>query len=82
MADAAALSLPLRRAAGQPCRRSLARGAERAHRSLRGIGQPSLTTLATRIVILGIGAASLIPAARLRGLVSFGHAAFYGVSGT
>jgi branched-chain amino acid transport system permease protein len=45
------------------------------------IGQPSLTTLATRIVILGIGAASLNLLLGYGGLVSFGHAAFYGVSG-
>ena len=43
------------------------------------IGQPALTSLATRISILAIGAASLNLALGYCGLVSFGHAAWYGV---
>ena len=45
------------------------------------IGQPALTSLATRIAILAIGAASLNLALGYCGLVSFGHAAWYGVGG-
>jgi branched-chain amino acid transport system permease protein len=45
------------------------------------IGQPALTSLATRITILAIGAASLNLALGYCGLVSFGHAAWYGVGG-
>ncbi|HEY8579489.1 MAG TPA: branched-chain amino acid ABC transporter permease [Beijerinckiaceae bacterium] len=44
-------------------------------------GQPALTSLATRIVILAIGAASLNLALGYGGLVSFGHAAWYGIGG-
>lgn len=40
-----------------------------------------LTTLATRIVILGIAAASLNLLLGFGGLVSFGHAAYYGLGG-
>lgn len=46
-----------------------------------GLDNTSLTTLATRIVILAIAAASLNLALGYGGLVSFGHAAFYGVGG-
>lgn len=44
-------------------------------------GYPSLTTLTTRILILGIAALSLNLALGYGGLVSFGHAAYYGVGG-
>lgn len=44
-------------------------------------GLPWLTTLATRIVILGIAAASLNLLLGFGGLVSFGHAAYYGLGG-
>jgi branched-chain amino acid transport system permease protein len=44
-------------------------------------GQPAMTSLATRIVILAIAAASLNLALGYCGLVSFGHAAWYGVGG-
>ena len=42
-------------------------------------GQPALTSLATRMVILSIAASALNIALGMGGLVSFGHAAFYGV---
>lgn len=42
-------------------------------------GYPSLTTLATRILILAIAALSLNLLLGHGGLVSFGHAAYYGV---
>lgn len=42
-------------------------------------GQPALTSLATRITILAIAAGSLNLALGYCGLVSFGHAAWYGV---
>ncbi|MDB5569796.1 MAG: transporter permease [Hyphomicrobiales bacterium] len=42
-------------------------------------GQPALVSLATRIVILAIAAASLNLALGYGGLISFGHAAWYGV---
>ena len=45
------------------------------------IGQPALTSLATRITILAIAAASLNLALGYCGLVSFGHAAWYGIGG-
>ncbi len=45
------------------------------------IGDASITTLATRIVILSIAAASLNLALGYGGMVSFGHAAFLGVGG-
>ncbi len=44
-------------------------------------GQPAMTSLATRIVILAIAAASLNLALGYGGLVSFGHAAWYGIGG-
>jgi len=43
------------------------------------IGQPALTSLATRIIILAIAAASLNLIMGYAGLASFGHAAWYGV---
>ncbi|MBX9739969.1 MAG: branched-chain amino acid ABC transporter permease [Beijerinckiaceae bacterium] len=45
----------------------------------QALGQAALTTLATRMVILAIAASALNIALGLGGLVSFGHAAFYGV---
>ena len=47
----------------------------------QAFGQPAMTSLATRIVILAIAAASLNLALGYGGLVSFGHAAWYGVGG-
>lgn len=44
-------------------------------------GNPAITTLASRIIILAIAAAGLNLALGYGGLVSFGHAAFYGVGG-
>ena len=43
------------------------------------LGMPSLISLATRIVILAIAASSLNLALGYAGLISFGHAAWYGV---
>jgi branched-chain amino acid transport system permease protein len=45
------------------------------------LGDASITTLATRIIILAIAAASLNLALGYGGLVSFGHAAYFGVGG-
>jgi branched-chain amino acid transport system permease protein len=42
-------------------------------------GQPALVTLATRMMILGLAASALNIALGFGGLVSLGHAAFYGV---
>src|SRR5687767_5069416 len=44
-------------------------------------GHPSLTPLATRIVIPAIAAARLNLLLGFGGLVSFGHAAYYGLGG-
>lgn len=44
-------------------------------------GEPFYVTLATRIAILALAAAGLNIALGLGGLVSFGHAAFFGVGG-
>ena len=44
-------------------------------------GQPFYVTLATRIAILALAATGLNIALGLGGLVSFGHAAFFGVGG-
>lgn len=44
-------------------------------------GQPFYVTLATRIVILALAATGLNLALGLGGLVSFGHAAFFGIGG-
>jgi branched-chain amino acid transport system permease protein len=45
----------------------------------QAFGQSALTSLATRMLILAIAASALNIALGLGGLVSFGHAAFYGV---
>ncbi|MDO1584215.1 branched-chain amino acid ABC transporter permease [Rhizobium oryzicola] len=45
------------------------------------VGQPFTITLATRIAILALAATGLNIALGLGGLVSFGHAAFFGVGG-
>lgn len=45
------------------------------------LGNTAITTLATRITILAIAAASLNVALGYGGLVSFGHAAYFGVGG-
>ncbi|HMN70355.1 MAG TPA: branched-chain amino acid ABC transporter permease [Rhodoblastus sp.] len=45
------------------------------------LGQPALTPLAARILIYGIAAASLNLALGFGGMVSFGHAAFFGLGG-
>src|SRR5690606_33088760 len=44
-------------------------------------GNPFYVTLATRMAILGLAAVGLNIALGLGGLVSFGHAAFFGVGG-
>ena len=44
-------------------------------------GNPALTSLATRALIYGIAAASLNLALGYGGMVSFGHAAFFGLGG-
>jgi branched-chain amino acid transport system permease protein len=46
-----------------------------------GLGSAATLSFATRAIILGIAAASLNLALGQGGLVSFGHAAFYGVGG-
>jgi branched-chain amino acid transport system permease protein len=45
------------------------------------IGQPFYITLATRIAVLALAAVGLNVALGLGGLVSFGHAAFFGLGG-
>ena len=45
----------------------------------QAIGQPALTSLATRIVIVALAAASLNIVMGYTGLVSFGHAAYFGL---
>jgi branched-chain amino acid transport system permease protein len=45
------------------------------------LGKPFYVTLATRMAILGLAAIGLNIALGLGGLVSFGHAAFFGVGG-
>ena len=45
------------------------------------LGKPFYVTLATRMAILGLAAVGLNLALGLGGLVSFGHAAFFGVGG-
>ena len=47
----------------------------------KAIGDPALITLATRMAIYAIAAASLNLILGYGGLVSFGHAAFFGVGG-
>lgn len=44
-------------------------------------GYPALTSLATRVLIYGIAAASLNFVLGYGGMVSFGHAAFFGIGG-
>ncbi|MFC6490765.1 branched-chain amino acid ABC transporter permease [Nitratireductor sp. GCM10026969] len=44
-------------------------------------GHPAMTSLATRIIIYGIAAASLNLVLGYGGMVSFGHAAFFGIGG-
>src|SRR3546814_4446951 len=44
-------------------------------------GEPFYVTLATRIAILALAATGLNLALGLGGLVSFGHAAFFGIGG-
>ena len=44
-------------------------------------GEPFYVTLATRVAILGLAAVGLNVALGLGGLVSFGHAAFFGIGG-
>ena len=46
-----------------------------------GVGQPFYITLATRIAILALAAVGLNLVLGLGGLVSFGHAAFFGIGG-
>ncbi|MBB6180397.1 branched-chain amino acid ABC transporter permease [Pseudorhizobium flavum] len=45
------------------------------------LGQPFYVTLATRVAILALAATGLNLALGLGGLVSFGHAAFFGIGG-
>jgi branched-chain amino acid transport system permease protein len=47
----------------------------------QALGAPALVTLATRILIFAIAAGSLNLALGYGGLVSFGHAAYFGVGG-
>lgn len=47
----------------------------------RALGDPALITLATRMIIYAIAAASLNLILGYGGLVSFGHAAYFGVGG-
>ena len=47
----------------------------------QALGEPFYLTLATRIAILGLAAVGLNIALGLGGLVSFGHAAFFGIGG-
>jgi len=45
------------------------------------LGEPFYVTLATRVAILALAAVGLNIALGLGGLVSFGHAAFFGIGG-
>ena len=47
----------------------------------RALGSPDLVTLATQAVIFGLAAASLDLLIGYTGLISFGHAAFFGLGG-
>jgi branched-chain amino acid transport system permease protein len=47
----------------------------------QALGQPAMTPLATRILIYAIAAASLNLVLGFGGMVSFGHAAFFGIGG-
>jgi len=46
-----------------------------------GMGEPFYVTLATRVVVLALAATGLNLALGLGGLLSFGHAAFFGLGG-
>ncbi|WP_439628812.1 branched-chain amino acid ABC transporter permease [Shinella sp.] len=46
-----------------------------------GLGEPFYVTLATRVVVLALAATGLNLALGLGGLISFGHAAFFGLGG-
>ncbi|MGQ3038947.1 MAG: ABC transporter permease subunit, partial [Neoaquamicrobium sediminum] len=46
-----------------------------------GMGEPFYVTLATRVVVLALAAVGLNLALGLGGLLSFGHAAFFGLGG-
>ena len=48
---------------------------------VKAFGQPALVPLATRVLIYAIAAASLNLALGFGGMVSFGHAAFFGIGG-
>lgn len=48
---------------------------------VQALGQPALVPLATRVLIYAIAAASLNLALGFGGMVSFGHAAFFGIGG-
>jgi branched-chain amino acid transport system permease protein len=48
---------------------------------VKALGQPALVPLATRVLIYAIAAASLNLALGFGGMVSFGHAAFFGIGG-
>lgn len=49
--------------------------------AVNALGQPALVSLATRILIYAIAAASLNLALGFGGMISFGHAAFFGIGG-
>ena len=49
--------------------------------AFKAIGEPALVPLATRVLIYAIAAASLNLALGFGGMVSFGHAAFFGIGG-
>ncbi|MCO5089603.1 branched-chain amino acid ABC transporter permease [Bosea sp. (in: a-proteobacteria)] len=49
--------------------------------AVQALGQPALVTLATRVLIYAIAAASLNLALGYGGMISFGHAAFFGIGG-
>jgi branched-chain amino acid transport system permease protein len=49
--------------------------------AVQALGQPALVTLATRALIYAIAAASLNLVLGYGGMISFGHAAFFGIGG-
>ena len=49
--------------------------------SATALGEPFYVTLATRVVVLALAATGLNLALGLGGLISFGHAAFFGLGG-
>ncbi|CAM5763247.1 branched-chain amino acid ABC transporter permease [Bosea minatitlanensis] len=49
--------------------------------AMQALGQPALVPLASRVLIYAVAAASLNLALGFGGMVSFGHAAFFGVGG-